>query len=80
MTAGMNNIRIRYKGVDISIAQHNLGGITVQELGLILPHSKEWVIIKYCNTPTSLIEAITEAQIAIAKDIHKLEKDHEIRT
>jgi len=65
----MNNIRVRYMGREISIAQHVHSGQTVvQEIG-ILPSGVDMHIVRYDAVLPSLIAALQEIQDEIEKDI-----------
>lgn len=65
----MNNIRVRYMGREISIAQHVHSGQTVvQEVG-ILPSGVDMHIVRYDAVLPSLIAALQEIQNEIERDI-----------
>jgi len=65
----MNNIRVRYMGREISIAQHVHSGQTVvQEIG-ILPSGVDMHIVRYDAVLPSLIAALQEIQDEIERDI-----------
>ena len=65
----MNNIRVRYMGREISIAQHVHSGQTVvQEVG-ILPSGVDMHIVRYDAVLPSLIAALQEIQDEIERDI-----------
>jgi|TARA_B110000503_G_C7093131_1_gene390296 hypothetical protein len=64
----MNNIVLYHLGVKISIAQHNVVGMTVQEVGVYMPKGKRWEIFPYGKNIFSLTEALNQAKMLIEKD------------
>ena len=64
----MNNIVLYHLGVKISIAQHNVAGMVVQEVGVYFPKRGDWEIIPYGKNIFSLTEALNQAKMLIEKD------------
>tara|TARA_R100000900_G_C3255227_1_gene148245 strand:+ start:163 stop:435 length:273 start_codon:yes stop_codon:yes gene_type:complete len=68
-----NNIYVKHRGKEISIAQHkdNDGKTWIQEAA-ILPATSDMCIVRYGNSLTSLIRALQEIRDEIDKThIHK---------
>lgn len=67
-----NNIYVKHKGKEISIAQHKGNGTTWVQEAAVLPATADMYIVHYGNSLTSLIRALQEIRDEIDKaHIHK---------
>lgn len=67
-----NNINVKHKGNEISIAQHKDNGTTWVQEAAVLPATADMYIVRYGNSLTSLIRALQEIRDEIDKThIHK---------
>ena len=63
-----NNIYVKHKGNEVSIAQHKDNGTTWVQEAAILPATSDMYIVRYGNSLTSLIRALQEIRDEINKD------------
>ena len=67
-----NNINVKHKGNEVSIAQHKDNDTTWVQEAAILPATSDMCIVRYGNSLTSLIRALQEIRDEIDKThIHK---------
>ena len=67
-----NNIYVKHKGKEISIAQHKSDDRTWVQEAAIMPTTSDMHIVRYGNSLTSLIRALQEIRDEIDKThIHK---------
>jgi len=67
-----NNIYVKHKGKEISIAQHKSDDRTWVQEAAIMPATSDMHIVRYGNSLTSLIRALQEIRDEIDKThIHK---------